>query len=527
VPGDPMNVPLTRRRLLGLGASAAGAAMLGPVAAAAARAGRSQWPTRALPAHAARSVSPRDFMPVGPMQSWQDELDGLGLRATGIPSQNRYIESLHARLSDAGVQQLHLEPVPIRRWTADAWSLEVIDGPGAGNVPLAAYVPYSGSTRPDGVTAPLSYVPAGTAPAPGSLAGRIAVLEVPQTSLTYSEFGAIAYPGETYDPTGQETANGIYSRPWLAIASFVTLLDQLGPAGAVGAVCILDVPGDAAHGSYWPYTGVINDVPAVFVERGAGATVASQAQAGARGRLRLTARVEEVTTHNLIGVIPGASDEIVILHSHTDGTNGLEDNGPNAIVAMSQYLARISRVHLPRTVMVLLTTGHFHGGIGTKSFLERHAHTSVPRAAAALTIEHLGAREWNPVDDHSALTGQFEPATIFAPEISALVQPAGAALRRGNIDPGSVLRPFTAVPGSPDGNGWPGEGTLLWTSGAIPTMNFITGPTYLLNWGIPVGHKIDVAKMRAESIAFTELLLTLGRTDRTRLRTLDLLGKTA
>lgn len=58
-------------------------------------------------------------------------------------------------------------------------------------------------------------------------------------------------------------------------------------------------------------------------------------------RLTLAATVQQVQTRNLIGIIPGKSEELMVLNSNTDGTNGLETNGPNAIVDMAQYLARL------------------------------------------------------------------------------------------------------------------------------------------------------------------------------------------
>jgi hypothetical protein len=226
-------------------------------------------------------------------------------------------------------------------------------------------------------------------------------------------------------------------------------------------------------------------------------------------------------------VIPGNSDELMLLHSHTDGPNAIEDNGPNAIVAMSQYLTRLPRRSLPRSVMVLLTTGHFAGGLGVTEFVVRHRNTTLRRIAGALTLEHLGALEWNPgPNGRSRLTGHNEAGTIFTPESSALVTPSYEALKRAADDPASVLRPFTEAPGSPDGHGWPAEGTQLWTIGALPTANYITGPTYLLNWGIPTVDKLDVNLMRREAMSFTELLLELARVPAARLRKLDLLKAT-
>lgn len=231
-------------------------------------------------------------------------------------------------------------------------------------------------------------------------------------------------------------------------------------------------------------------------------------------------------TRNLLGLIPGATDEIVLLHSHTDGPNAIEDNGPNTIVAISQYLARLPRHSLPRSVMVLLTPGHFAGGAGVIAFVERHRQTTLRRTAAALTLEHLGALEWNPrPDGQSRLTGHLEVGTVFTPESSAMVDASYAAVSRAGDDPSSVLRPYVAAPGSPDGHGWPAEGTQLWTLGAIPTANYITGPTYLLNWGIPTIDKLDLHRMRAEAISFTETVVALARQPVSRLRTLDLLAR--
>ena len=167
---------------------------------------------------------------------------------------------------------------------------------------------------------------------------------------------------------------------------------------------------------YYPYDGKIRSVPGVFVDRATGARVKAGAASGARARLALPARVRRVSSRNLIGVIPGASDELMLLHCHTDGTNGVEDNGPNAIVAMSQYLARLPRGALPRTIMVLLTTGHFHGAAGTAEFVRRHHNGLLRRCAGAITIEHLGAREWQPgPGGRYALTGRYEPGSIFTP----------------------------------------------------------------------------------------------------------------
>ena len=429
------------------------------------------------------------------------------------------MDILHDRLERAGVQRLRLEAVPHRRWLADSWSLTA----GGRRVATASYVPYSGGTPRGGVTAPLVQVD--SAPAPGSLRGKIALWELPAGTLTLGSFAAIAY--RSYDPHGALKPDVPYQRSWVSISSLITMLDALVASGAAGVVVVLDLPADTAKGAYYPYDGKIRPLPGVYVDRATGASLRQVAAGGGSATIELLSETRQVRTRNLLGLIPGASSELTILHSHTDGTNAIEDNGPNAIVAISRYLSSLPRRSLPRSILVLLTTGHFAGGAGVEEFVRRHRHDLLPHVASALTLEHLGALEWLPTADGSGtrLTGQNEIGTIFTPETSPLVNASYAALKRANAAPSSVLKPFLPAPGSPDGNGWPAEGTQLWTMGAVPTANFITGPTYLLNWGPSTMDKFDAALMRRQAIAFTEMLLSLSRVPRAKLRRLDLLAK--
>jgi hypothetical protein len=521
--GAPDAAELTRRRLLEAGLLTAGAAALASLPGTASALASGRQALRPLGADLGK-VDPREFPSAKVLRRWQRQLDHLGLRATGTRVHEHYIDTLHHRLHRAGVENLRFEAVPFKRWTTSSWKLEIVGGSSAGPVKTASYIPYTGHTSASGVSGQLSVVDPGNPPTPGSLAGKIAVFDVPTTPIPYTAFEALSY--KAYDPDGFFTEPGaVYSRPWLGIADLIALLEQIEQAGAVGAVGVLDLPADAARGAYYPYDGTIRGVPGVYVDSAVGDSLKQLAASSANARIAVPSHVVKTRSRNLLGVIPGRSRELMILHSHTDGPNGIEDNGPDAIVAASRYLARQPRHRLPRTILVLLTTGHFIGGRGVESFVARHEHDLVKRAAAAVTLEHLGAEEWNPGDDgHSHLTGTHEPGTVFTPETSPLVNHSFTALKGSRSAPSSVLRPYVPAPGSPDGNGWPAEGTQLWTQGAVPTANFITGPTYLLNWGIPTTDKFNSALARRQAIAFTQMLLRLSRVPRSRLRELDLLS---
>jgi hypothetical protein len=515
---------LTRRRLLQAGAGALAVGAVGPLNEALAAAATDRWPSRALGSSAARRIDASQFLSQRQLARWVAELDDRGLRATASPAHDRYVDVLLDRLERAGVGDLHVEPVPLRRWLAKEWKLDVLGGPQAGPARVASYIPFTGPTTAAGVAGPLALLDSTKSVAPGSLSGRIAVFDVELPALTYGSFVGVTYPGATYDPKGTLTPDGVYRRPWLNQGQVIEALAKAHAAGAVGAIAILDLPKDAALGSYFPYDSVHRPVPGLFVDRSTGAKLKELAAGGVRARLTLTADVGRARSRNVIGTIRGASKELVVLQSHTDGTNALEDNGPDAIVAMAQYLARLPRRSLPRSVLVVLSTGHFYGGRGTSAFAERHRDDALgKRIVGALSLEHLGALEWNPLPDggSSALTGLAEAGTVFAPNITPLVEGSLRALKLAKADRSSVLRDYVPNDRSPDGGGWPADGVGLWADGHFPTANYIAGPTYLLNWGVPTVDKIDVGRMRRQAMAFTRMVIELGGVSREALATVN------
>jgi hypothetical protein len=511
---------MTRREAIRWGVAAGAAAGFGGLLepALALAGGGSHRP---LTAADALKVDPHEFTPLGELRGRQARLDELGLRATGSRVHARYADDLAARLERAGVSDVRTESVPLQRWQPGKPALDVLEGADAGPVTVANYIPYSGSTSAGGTTAALAADPGGTL-APGSLAGRIVLFDVADAPLNNAFFDSLDY-GQPHHPPGYDP-NEPYVRPWAGQGGVGQRLEALRAAGAVGAIGVLRAPIEVARGTYMPYDGKLRDIPALFLDSAAGARLRDVAQAGGSVRLTLPAEVESVTTPNLVGVIPGASDELVILQSHHDGTNGVEENGQEAIVAMSQYLARLPRHALPRTVLVLLSTGHFAGdALGTETFIARHRDDLIARTKASVTIEHLGAREWLPnAAGVYELTGRYELGPFFSSPHSAVVDLARAASLEAEVTEDRVCRPFSPDPRSPNGKRWPGDGEGFWAAAGLPSTNFITGPTYLLNANFDTSKFVDVAALRRQAIAFTDLVLRLTRAPAERLGAPDL-----
>jgi hypothetical protein len=500
----------TRRQIIGLGAGAAGAVVLPAIPGRASAAARKlRWPRAQLTGSAAHKVHSSQFMGLSQMRDWYEELDDRGLRATGSTSHEDYVAALHDRLSLLGVRDVRAEGTSFRRWSARATALQIVSGPSAGSVRVANYIPYSGLLPAGRATGELVFVADGSTVAPGSLKGKIALFEVSIPPYTLGVFELLA--ARVYDPGGSLNPATPYDRPWLAQGDAQTQLMALQQGEAAAAIGVLPLDDADAAGMYFPYDGAIRGIPGVYVARSEGARLKALAGTGTSVWVNLKTSVKRVSTHNVLGFIPGSSRELVVIHSHTDGPNGIEDDGPDVIGSMAQYLARIDRGSLRRSIMVLYTTGHFAGGVGAIAFCRRHAHDLIPRIAAAVTIEHVGAKEGQPQPDGTIkITDNPEFEALFMPVSKGLQTASYNMLADAGTDPGLVLKPL-------DPNAkltqpvWPGEGEYLYNFGGIADINYITGPTYLLNAGMRTTGFVDYDRLRRKSIAFTDMALALTR----------------
>ena len=151
---------VSRRKFLAMGGTIAAAGTVGPWIDPLSALAGTRWPSGHLTAPDAIRVKRSQFMPVGQFRAWNYELDRLGpsnqkgLRATGSPAHEGYIDELHDLLRRAGVKHVHFDPVPMTRWTTAHWSLDLLGGPSVGPVRTASYIPYSGHTPAHGVSAP-------------------------------------------------------------------------------------------------------------------------------------------------------------------------------------------------------------------------------------------------------------------------------------------------------------------------------------------------------------------------------------
>jgi hypothetical protein len=417
----------------------------------------------------------------------------LGARLTGTEAHDRFCTWLENEMAAAGLELLPPDEYRYDRWLAERIALDVFDGDEVRPVEVATAYVRSASTPREGITGPLVFVGAipPVAPAvrraagdsgvppqvqawadqlPADLAGTIAVAEV-TVPIPLNARGFTAAAGYLHWPghNNEEWSAIDYRRPWIGPWPELTVFEQLG---VTGVVFIADASREMLAGNYSPHVGRRQPVPALVVDRDTGTALRDLAAGRPTARLTLHAPTTPVRLRSVTAVLPGASDEVIVVNSHSDGQNAFEENGSAALVALARHFASLPPdQRLGRTLVFASWPGHMSGEEGIEDascWIAAHPDLSA-RAAAAVTIEHLGATEWVETSDSAySPTGENELYAIWTTEGRA-AELATAALVDANLHRHAVLKPARQItPGAP------------FHDSGIPHVSGIAGPPYLL-----------------------------------------------
>jgi hypothetical protein len=483
------------------------------------------------------TVNDSQIPSVDQIRAWQAEIDEFddGFRPTGSPAHEGYIQRLVQELTQLGVSDVHTEPFTFTRWTPSTWSLSLLGAASPDTVRVSGYIPYSGTTGPLGLTAPLAYLPVppiaaldsldpaqtqaalrdpatfwSSAVSPtlqaavaaiGGVTGKVVVVEVPNLTLPLG--GITGVQLYVNDPAGQLGPQTPVTRiDYGAMLYLPAALEVLAASGAVGVVAVLDAPEPLARGLYAPFYGaILPELPGLYVDRMEGARLKQVLDSSGGlllAQLELQASFSRVNSENVVGTIPGASTQELILSSHTDGTNSLEDNGPAAILALVSYFLKQPRAERPRTFRIVLTGGHFVGSQGILDYVLEHFADLQRDALCVLELEHLGAREWTELAPGTmSITGHPEVQMLANTPVPALIDASTAFARQF---PRSLVT----------GPAIFGEGQHY---RGLPLIQYLTAPSFLLSAHVPeiTRDLTDYDLMRAEIVAFAEMLVQLGK----------------
>lgn len=391
----------------------------------------------------------------GRIFSWIEELYSLGVRRPGSEVDARAEEWCRERFVELRLDDVRFEDVPLLAWGPRSWSLHV-NGEELPCFPL----PYS---EPGVVEAELADLE--------DSSGRIAAehLELNRIPMTIEAGMA----NRVVDPDGEfdELVHTVPFGPRIQ-----EVLEPAIEAGAAGYVGMLTgVPWDTCE-YYVPYDAVPRPIPGVWVSASTARRIDElRARGPVTARIEVDAVREERTTRNVLGTLPGATDEWVVVGCHHDGpwASAVEDaGGVGLVLAQAAYWLQVPVAERPHNMLFLLGCGHMAEGAGTQAFLRDHADL-LDDIVLEVHLEHP-AVECEYTGGELVPTDRPDVRWWFTSENPRLEDAVADALTAEDLRRSVVLPPeaFFERP--------PTDGGFFHTRG-VPLVNYLVAVSYLFD----------------------------------------------
>lgn len=427
-----------------------------------------------------------------------------------------YLEDIFREL---GLESVNKEPIDVINWVALNWKLTLISDGENIEIPCF-YVLNTGFTSEKGITAPLAYVGTGQNKDFKNIdvKDKIVVADIEFPILPFGKLIKIAKPYYVSDPTnsidkttelvltfallnfppqplgGKPREDSVY---WRAVHN-----------GALGLILILrDYPSNI--NSHWgPYDGAMKPIPALYVGKYDGIKVREFVQKeNSKANLILEGYKESSVAHNIWGILPGMSDETIMISSHHDSAfKGASEDGTGVAMVLAQMRAwsNVSKKERPRSLLFCLSAGHLYGGIGAENFARKYKSSLLKKVLVDVNLEHLCAKEV--IEDQNThnfkFTDNLALGAVFLSQNENLVARTIKEFKDYGIER-MILIPdsFFATPPI-------GEAGHFAVQGDLKVIHWIRSPYYLLT-AEDTMDKIDMSKLHSTAQCVTDLINSL------------------
>lgn len=331
-----------------------------------------------------------------------NDLCAFGYRRAGTPPAGKAEKYIYDKLKEAGIEDVKYETLNFERWWPEKHQLTIIadETPGVSEDQTIDTFPtwFSGSTPPDGITAEVVYVGFGTK----------------------NEFDEVDVKDKIALIEGKMILNFF---PTHNEAVFNTI-GVAKKKGALAVICTNGSPLDAIA-YVVPIQGC--DLPVLSISSPDGTYLkhlCTRFQKKLITKLVSISKTGPATSNTIIGTLPGKTDDIILIGTHTDSTfTGALDNaaGNAGLIALAQHYAKVSIENREKTMLFVGWTGHECGGIGSKAFVKMH-EDMLSKIATYVLLDGFGCSGYyNQADGGIVPTGTDERRGLFVSANSILL----------------------------------------------------------------------------------------------------------
>lgn len=412
--------------------------------------------------------------------AWLTKIQNWGSRRTGSPTHLACIDWISGEFEKMGLEVKKDEHAfSYYNVPEENVALSIVNDRDTVKVTPSAVYPFSGLTDENGISARLVYIPGKQF---GRAKGKIAVVEVPNKAVPTDALFDIQneFP-EHAGVLPEKIKNAV-----LSSTLFGPDLVAYRKAGALGVIAVWkNMSPGMASGQFLPFTFPYRFIPALWAAGEDGRQILAAAKAGKTARMVLNGTLDTTAkAANVWTMIEGKnSEETVLVISHSDGTNPVEENGFVGLLSSAKKMLASGK-QPERSVVFVAVAGHLrlpdithkNKEQATTIWLKEHPELwdgkkDHKKAVAGLVLEHLGAMEWADMEKGFGPTGNPEIEVVYATSLQ-MQEVVNKNWRLRTV-------PFRSSVVTPRSIRHLGEGEPLYEAG-IPAIAHLGIPSYLL-----------------------------------------------
>ena len=452
----------------------------------------------------------------GEILSWIKKICDMGYRRPGSEADHKVEDFLVQILREFGfgVSDIKRNELEVPLWEPESWKFTIELDQKKEEIP-SFFLVYTDFTGSEGISGDLIYVQTGRDVdfKNNDVKGKIAVIDFRNPPLTIGPLIKTAI--YVHDPE-----NTIPDKTHPATFRYVNW-DAFYRAYENGAIGVIGIPKDHPGGIkeyFYPADDTASDprpIPGLYLGREEGKELKKLLRKNKdkiiKGTIIQTGKKSQGITSNILGFIPGKTDDIILISSHHDApfNNAVQDaSGSGIVLALAKYFAQFPQETFNKTLLFLFTAGHFYEEIGGKVFVEKYQNDLLPKIVTSIHIEHI-AMEYLEEDGKIVSTGYPEPRAIFVSDSQPLISNVKDAVIKYD------LRRLLILPTDNPLGGVPTDGRPFFDEN-LPVISIASAPFYIYN-PIDTIDKLALEEFEPLTKAFIDIIQSLDKVSRKEL----------
>jgi Zn-dependent M28 family amino/carboxypeptidase len=446
--------------------------------------------------------------------SWIKLICDMGYRRPGSEADHKVEDFLIQILKEFGISEVKKDGLEVPLWEPENWKLIIDLDKKKEEIP-SFFLVYTEFTDSDGISGEIIYVQTGREIdfQKNDVKEKIAVIDFRNPPLPIDPLIRLAL--YLHDPE-----NTIPEKMHPATFRYVNW-EAFYRAYENGAIGVIGIPKDHPGGIkeyFFPADHTASDprpIPGLYIGREDGKELKKLLRENKdkkiTGTIIQTGKKSQGITSNIMGFIPGKSDDIILISSHHDAPfdNAVQDaSGSGIVLALAKYFAQFPQGTFNKTLLFLFTAGHFYEEIGGKVFVERYQKELIPKIFTSIHIEHI-ANEYVEKDGKIVSTGYPEPRAIFVADYPSLISFVKNAVIKHDLQRTLLLPADNPLGVATDGKPF--------DEVEIPVISLASAPFYIYN-PIDTIDKLAVDIFEPVTNAFIDIVQSLDKLSRKELR---------